>query len=65
LSGNLPLVLATQMNDINIVKALLEHDVDANLKDSCGMSSLHFAAENGHLDIVKILLEHHADVNLR
>lgn len=36
---------------------LLEHGTDVNATTSSGMSSLHWAARNGHMELIELLLE--------
>ena len=36
---------------------LLEHGADVNATTSSGMSSLHWAARNGHMELIELLLE--------
>jgi hypothetical protein len=48
-----------------IVKALLNADVDVNLRDRYGETTLMIATQYGHTDAVNALLEKGADVNLQ
>ncbi|KAL8806499.1 MAG: hypothetical protein Q9182_001281 [Xanthomendoza sp. 2 TL-2023] len=66
-----PLIMAikagTQRHN-KVVKALLDHGADVNVRDPVtGKTSLHFAIENpffpGYTNIIRILLEHGADAN--
>ncbi|XP_076662644.1 uncharacterized protein LOC143365927 isoform X2 [Andrena cerasifolii] len=54
---------AAQYNDLDRVKALLKKGVSANVEDSAGYISLHYAARNGHYEVCKLLLESNAKVN--
>jgi len=58
-----PLILGTFLNNINLVKKLIELGAKTALKDARGKTALHYAAENASrheanaFDIVKILIE--------
>lgn len=45
---------------IDIVRYLLEREVDPNEQAHCGATALFFAAECGHLEVVKDLLKYGA-----
>ena len=45
----------------DIVRILLSHNADVNLKSSKGFTALYMAAQGNHLSIVKLLLDHNAD----
>ncbi|XP_071177599.1 ankyrin repeat domain-containing protein 29-like [Mytilus edulis] len=61
--GFSPLQIACYKNNIDVVCVLLQCvDVDVNLCDDNGGSSLYLASQEGHFD-VKILLQHFAKVN--
>jgi ankyrin repeat protein len=47
----------------NVVRAILEMDVDIDPMDVWGNTPLHLAAWRGHSNIAKILLERHANEN--
>ncbi|KAL4226275.1 hypothetical protein ACF0H5_014259 [Mactra antiquata] len=47
-----------------IVKMLLDHNCDVNVRDNNGWTALHYAAYWCHLDVVKILLNNGCDVNI-
>lgn len=49
--------------DVDKVNQLLESGLDPSLKDSEGMSPLHFAADRGHLELLQILLKKGAFVD--
>jgi len=42
---------------------LVQAGADLNMRDSQGLTALHWAAEHGHSKLTKILLDHHADVD--
>lgn len=46
-----------------LVKALLEHGADPNVRDTSGRTPLIFACSNHHLETAQVLLEHGADPN--
>ena len=51
--------------NIDIVKELLTHNADVNIKNLLGKTALMSAAEEGQLVMVKELLKHNADVNIQ
>jgi ankyrin repeat protein len=55
---------AAANGEIERVKLLISEDADVNVKDSYGLTPLHYAAREGHKEIVELLLEHGADVNI-
>lgn len=54
---------AVTTGDLEAVKQMLESGLDPSLKDSEGMTPLHFATDRGHLEIVKILLQGGASID--
>lgn len=46
-----------------LVKVLLEENVDCNIRNGLGVTALHGAADQGHVDIIKLLIDHKADIN--
>jgi ankyrin repeat protein len=54
---------AVTTGDLDAVKQMLESGLDPSLKDSEGMTPLHFATDRGHLEIVKILLQNGASID--
>lgn len=64
-SGFIPLHLAVFWNkNIDVIKYLVSQGADVNA-NSCGKTSLHFAAEKGNIEIVKFLISKGADVNAK
>ena len=58
-----PIVLASALGYTNIVRTLLDHGADVNLKITGGFSPLHHASGQGNLDTVELLLERGADID--
>ncbi len=60
------IIMATNTNNYDKVKLLLETGRVRNINESDGMgrSSLYIASKNGNYEIAKILLEHGADASL-
>lgn len=56
-----PLSTAAIHGDIPMMKLLLAYGADINLTNSCNVTPLFVAAENGHLDAVKYLVKNGAD----
>lgn len=46
-----------------VAKALLDHGMDVNVRDSTGTTALMVAAGTGRYDVASFLIEHGADVN--
>ena len=49
----------------DVVRALVAHGADLNVRTQCGSSALHMAASGGHLDAARLMLGASADVNAR
>ena len=60
-----PLHSASFQGYLLVVRYLLRHDVDVNIRNSDNETPLLLASWQGHLDVVQCLLEHGADINLR
>jgi hypothetical protein len=56
------LMRAAQFGHVKMVRALLEHGADANLKRNDKFTALALAAFFGHTEIVRALMEHGADL---
>ncbi|KAG6879262.1 hypothetical protein C0992_004009 [Termitomyces sp. T32_za158] len=54
--GISPLHVAAQNGQLEILRLLLEHHADTNLKNYMDQLPLHLAAQNNHLDIVNVLI---------
>ena len=63
-----PLMTASEVNDLTVIKFLLEHGADVHLKDKNGLTCLHYAVidvPDGLIacDVLKCLLENGADIS--
>jgi ankyrin repeat protein len=56
--GNALFDAALRGGYVEAVRVLLEHGVDPIIRDSSGMTPLHYACIRGHVDMVRIFLEH-------
>jgi ankyrin repeat protein len=56
---------AAYWGNIDVVKLLLERNVDPNIKNKFGRTPLHMAAFWGHDDVVKLLLVRGADPTVK
>ncbi|RAL14006.1 ankyrin repeat domain-containing protein [Aspergillus homomorphus CBS 101889] len=63
--GRTPLFWAAENNQIEMIKFLLESNVDVDARDVEGRIPLFWAARNNHYLVVKILLQRNAHVNAR
>jgi uncharacterized protein len=63
-SGIRPIHLAVAGNHLDIVRMLIEHDVQINVQHDTGITPLHYAAKHGNPDMLITLLEEGADVNI-
>jgi len=59
-----PIQSATAGGHQKIVKMLIEHGADPNIREQGGYTPLHAAAENGDEEMLRILLYGDADLNL-
>jgi len=57
------LTAVSASGEVDIMRWLLDHGADANVRSWFGWTPLHFAAKYMHLDAVQVLLEHNADIN--
>ena len=57
-----PIVLASALGYTKIVRTLLDHGADINLKITGGFTPLHHAAMQGNTDTVELLLEKGANI---
>jgi len=62
-NGDIPLILASDLGNLETVRLLLEYKADLSLKDAHGNNALIRAAQKGHLDVVEELLFRQANIN--
>ncbi|MEO9894273.1 ankyrin repeat domain-containing protein [Aurantibacter sp.] len=65
MSGSTPLITAITFNKNDIAKALINADVDLNIKNNDGSTALHVASFFGRIEMVQMLLDVKADKNVR
>eukprot|EP00249_Psilotum_nudum_P008202 c21113_g1_i2 orf=952-2046(-) len=65
LRGWTALHLAVSLNNLEILRILVEKEIDIEAKDRDGIAALHLAAAEGYLECVKMLVEAGADKNSR
>ena len=65
LSGKIPLLLAVERGDVELVESLLSAGADPNLGDTAGMTPLSLASLKGNYSMVKVLLSYGARLDLR
>jgi tetratricopeptide (TPR) repeat protein len=58
-----PLIVATKKNNIEVIKLLIEHNVDIYKCDCIGNNSLNYACENGYLDLANYYIDKGLVVN--
>lgn len=58
--GICPLHLAVASNNLDIVRMLIEHNVQINIQQNSGINALHYAAKHGDPDMLILLLENGA-----
>ncbi len=63
--GYTALHAAAQNGHLEVVKALVERNVDKNRQAACGSTPLHLATQGGHREVVCYLLEEGVDMNLQ
>ena len=51
--GWTPLIRASKNNYLEIVKYLVEHGANLNIRNSAGFTALHKASYSGHTEVVK------------
>ncbi|XP_026474592.1 ankyrin repeat domain-containing protein 54-like [Ctenocephalides felis] len=56
---------AVSLNNLDLVRRLLQTGVSANSSDSQRRSPLHLASCKGYTQMVKLLIEHGADANIK
>jgi len=63
--GNTPLIRASFLGNIDLVRILLGHGAEANAVNNRGWSGLHFAAQENRENVAKLLFDAGAIVDLR
>ena len=63
-SGNTPLMLASQRGAADAVRLLLKFNAQPNLKNAAGNTALHLAVRAQHADIAAMLMQAGADPTL-
>ena len=63
--GSFPLKLATQYGNLDMVRLLLHHGAEVDMRGAGGATALMNAAWNGYSKIVRILIDAGADTSLR
>lgn len=58
-----PLIVAVAMNNVEIVRVLLEGGADANTTDGEGVNALQVAAFDGYAGVARLLIQHGAEVD--
>ena len=61
----IPIIDAAKIGNIEVVKLLLTKNVDVNIQNEEGQTTLMEASQNGHTQIVELLLKKNADVNIQ
>lgn len=62
---SLPLVQASRLNKVAVVEELLKLGNNPNVKNPEGLTSLHFAASEGHKRVIELLLVNGAEPNVQ
>ena len=60
-----PLMVASEMGHVEIVRVLLARGANANARDHNMWTPLHWASQERRLEVVQLLLEHGVDANAR
>jgi len=63
-SGIRPIHLAVAGDYIDVVRMLIEHNVQINIQHHTGITPLHYAAKHGNPDMLLLLLEEGAEVSI-
>lgn len=59
------LIIAVKSGQVEIVRLLLQGNIDRNATNRWGKTALHIAVENGPVEIVRLLLQGNIDPNVR
>lgn len=60
-----PIHSAASAGHVRIVKLLLDHGADANVREQAGYTALHATAQNGDIEMIRTLLFGGADLTLK
>ncbi|CAG2222772.1 unnamed protein product [Mytilus edulis] len=63
-AGSSPFHIACFMGRLNVVRCLIDHDANINMKKEDGTTPLFYSCEVGHEDIVRLLLDKGADTQI-
>ncbi|KAL4440857.1 hypothetical protein ABPG74_013838 [Tetrahymena malaccensis] len=63
-SGNSAITTAIRLNDLSILKILLDNKADVNIQTKSSQTPLYLATFNNQIEIVNILLHYNANVNI-
>lgn len=62
--GIRPIHLAVAANHLDVVRMLIEHNVQINIQQQDGITPLHYAAKHGDPEMLILLLENDADLTI-
>ncbi|XP_062575499.1 ankycorbin-like [Saccostrea cucullata] len=62
--GRTLLMVAVEMNDMDMVKKIVKSGADVNKKDNSGKTAILIALEGGNFKIAEYLIKHGSDVNV-
>ncbi len=60
-----PLHVALNVRNLEMVRLLLNHDADPNVRAHNGYTPVHLAAQNGDIEILRLLLFYGADIEVK
>ncbi|EAR85022.2 ankyrin domain protein (macronuclear) [Tetrahymena thermophila SB210] len=63
-SGNSAITTAIRLNDLSILKILLDNKADVNIQTKSSQTPLYLATFNNQIEVVSILLQYNANVNI-
>ena len=64
-SDDTPLVWASEMGNVEVIRLLLAKGADPNAEEYDGWTALHWAGANGHSDVAEVLLDNGAKSEVR
>lgn len=62
--GLTPLMWAAKEGKLEIVRHLLDKEININTRNDSGYSALFYAVEEGKLNVVQLLIDHNADTSI-